>query len=229
MRKMQTHPTVESVYKGESGRQYSKAVLETSEEYLQAISRNRFYKLKRYFAKNDTVLEIGVGLGVNLRLLDVRDRVGYDIGEYGKGYCESFGIRFVSKLDCLGDEQFSRILLHHVLEHVPNPLGVILDAKSRLVKGGKILIFIPNEIATRERNYKPGDKHHHIYSWSPMTIGNLVASSGFVVDKIMVGPFGYERFAAPLNRIGFTSYRLGLKIMHLVRPVSEIIVVATAP
>ena len=217
---------IEQVYSGEHGEEYSRSVLSTSDDKQNAIARNRSRKLGEYVSENERVLEIGVGLGTNLRYLQCQEKVGFDIGDYGKEACEAYGIEFCSALDELGDRKFSTVILHHVIEHVPNPLETIESAKGFLSDDGKILIFVPNDAPRRERKYRQDDPNHHLYSWSALTLGNLVESSGLRIEEIRTRPFGYERFLAPVNKFGDTAYRAALFLLRLVRPVSEIFVLA---
>ena len=217
---------IEQVYAGQLGEEYSRSVLSTTDDKQNVIARNRARKLRPYLSKNDRVLEIGVGLGTNLRHLDCREKVGFDVGDYGREACEAYGIEFCEDLDQLGDRKFSIVILHHVIEHVPNPLETIERAKEFLQEGGAILIFVPNDAPRRERRYRKNDPNHHLYSWSALTLGNLVESCGLQIVDIKTRPFGYERVLAPLARLNDVVYRAGLFLLRLVRPVSEIFVLA---
>ena len=176
--------------------------------------------------RQDRVLEIGVGLGTNLRYLRCREKVGFDIGDYGRESCEAYGIEFCTDMADLGDRKFSTVILHHVIEHVPNPLATIETARGFLEPDGRILIFVPNDAPRLERRYRKDDPNHHLYSWSALTLGNLVESAGLRIEEIRIRPFGYERFLAPLTKLHDAAYRAALFLLRLVRPVSEIFLVA---
>lgn len=49
----------------------------------------------------------------------------------------------------------------------------------RLRLGGQIVFVVPCESISYA--YVPGDVNHHLYSWSPMCIGNLFTEAGFKV------------------------------------------------
>jgi hypothetical protein len=49
------------------------------------------------------------------------------------------------------------------------------------MRGGRIVFVVPCE-SIRE-SYRLGDVNHHLYSWSPMCVGNLVSEAGFVIEE----------------------------------------------
>jgi hypothetical protein len=65
----------------------------------------------------------------------------------------------------------------HYLEHMHHPLHELKELRGKLRVSGKLIIVVPCE--TVARAYKAGDISHHLYSWSPMCIGNLLTEAGF--------------------------------------------------
>lgn len=220
------HQRVEDQYQGRQGEEYSQNVLQASDAIQNAIALVRVRKFQKYISESDSVLEIGVGLGTNLRFLQCGRKIGFDIGTYGKKKCEEFGIEFVSDLSHIENQSFSFVICHHVIEHVPNPLGTLETIAKFLKDDGRLLIFVPNDIRKRQRQYKVNDPNHHLYSWSSLTLGNLVTSAGLEIETLNVSPFGYERALAPLAKLSMRIYRFALFITRTLRPVSEIFVVA---
>ena len=47
--------------------------------------------------------------------------------------------------------------------------------------GGRIVFVVPCE--SIKWAYKPGDVNHHLYTWSPMCLGNLFTEAGFHVEE----------------------------------------------
>ncbi|MDV7144299.1 class I SAM-dependent methyltransferase [Tropicimonas sp. TH_r6] len=213
-------------YRHAEGETYADAVLRTSPPEFDAMARNRARKLGAHIGPTDTVLEIGIGLGTNLAALHAAEKVGQDIGSFSASACATLGIPFVQELDELDGRRFSVILMHHVLEHVPDPMGLLQEAERFLAPGGKLLIYVPNDSRGRERRYIEEEPNHHLYSWSALTLGNLIKAAGFELDRIGTGPFGYERRLAPVARSGDPTYRLALAALRFLRPVSEIRAIA---
>lgn len=213
-------------YLAGKGTAYAETVLIAGQQDLDALARNRARKLRAHIGPDDSVLEIGVGVCSNLAGITAASKVGQDIGDFAQESCARLGIPFVTELSELEGRTFSIILMHHVLEHVPDPLDLLREAQRFLARDGKLLIYVPDDKPRRERRYVEDEPNHHLYSWSPLTLGNLIKASGMQLEDINTGPFGYERRLAPLARFGDPIYRAALAALRFLRPVREIRAVA---
>ena len=81
--------------------------------------------------------------------------------------------------------RFDRVLLSHVLEHVPNPLEVLEKLRGRLRPGGRLLLSVPNVESLQAQvfgGYWLGyDMPRHLWHFSPSTLGHLVRRAGFEI------------------------------------------------
>ena len=116
---MNTPPPESNWYHEEADVQYHAHVFSGDDFVRATIARNRALKLQPLIDESDRVLEYGVGIGLNLRDLRCRERVGFDLSGYGREVCEAAGIDFTNKLDDLSGRRFDKVICHHVLEHVP--------------------------------------------------------------------------------------------------------------
>ena len=106
---------------------------------------------------------------------------------------------------------------------------ILKEIKRMLRKNGKLLLFVPFEKERRYRHFNPGEPNHHLYSWNVQTMGNLVIDMGFTIMQGNIREFGYDRFAAVRAvklGLGQTGYRLIRKIIHLIKPASEVRIIA---
>jgi hypothetical protein len=93
-------------------------------------------------------------------------------------------------------------------------------------------LAVPFETERRLRRYRPKEPNHHLFSWNPQTLGNLVADSGFVIQDARLRVYGYDRWAARwavrlrLGERGFRTLRWWLRFL---RPLREVVVVARVP
>jgi SAM-dependent methyltransferase len=71
------------------------------------------------------------------------------------------------------------IVSDNALEHTTAPLQELQSLYKRLRPGGKIVVVVPCEGISMP--YNPRDMHHHLFSWSPSSLGNLMAEAGFQV------------------------------------------------
>ena len=79
---------------------------------------------------------------------------------------------------------FDVVTIRHVLEHVPDPLGMVLDARRLLAPGGLLLVAVPNFDSLAARLFGPEwwwvDPPTHLYYFTRATLSRLLAQAGFV-------------------------------------------------
>lgn len=211
-------------YKGESGERYFETVLGMDRRTRETIAKVRALKIQPWIDPGESILEYGVGTGLNLARLRCARKVGYDISEYGREVCEADGIEFFTNIADLEGVTFPVVLSHHSLEHVERPMDILREIRERVEPRGKLLLFVPYE---RSLPYRPEDPNRHLYSWTRQTLGNLVRGAGFEIEGIERMPAGYERRLASLDRFGL--YGTALRIARLVRPVKELFLWARRP
>jgi SAM-dependent methyltransferase len=226
---MQSAENVRSRYSGDKGRQYHARKHPNDPRKYEAVGLSRARKLQPFVGDDDDVLEYGVGTCLNLRFLRCRSKVGFDLSDAGRETAEELGIEFVTDIAALDGRQFSAVICHHVLEHVPDPLAILERIKAQLRPGGRLILCVPFETARAFRAYQAGTIDHHIYSWNPMSLGNLVHDAGFQIEISKVSPFGYEQRLAPLMKLGEVPYRAGLWVIRRLRPANEVFLVARNP
>jgi len=214
-------------YIGEKGREYHEKKRAIPERAIPWVARLRAEKIQAFVRAGDTVFEFGAGFGWNLLELKCARKVAYDVAGFQTD--AKTLIEWVSDVGQLPDQFAEVILCHHVLEHVTNPLETLQLFQRLLKPGGKVLLYVPFEKERRYRQFNPSEPNHHLFSWNVQTLGNLVSECGFKVVSAGVDRFGYDRFTAKLAvklklcEFGFRTFR---SIAHLLRPASEVRVVA---
>jgi len=191
----------------------------------RVLAAQRARKLARLIRPTDTVFEFGVGTALNLRDLDCARKVGHDPSPDAADRCEAFGIKFVHDPDALAD-RFDVVLCHHVLEHLPDPFAALDRFKSWLAPEGRLVLYAPYEHTRDYRTYRPDDPNMHLFSWNPLTLGNLVTAAGYTVNHVHVRGYGYEQRLAHLAKWGTPLYRAALWLARFIRPCDEIELVA---
>lgn len=220
---------IQNRYRGEQGRFYYNNVFGSRQKVHEVVAQHRKKKFQNLLSPEDTVLEFGAGMGYNLCYLECNRRIAYDLCDSGREICEKAGIEFVTDLDCLQIECANVVICHHVLEHVPEPLNTLITIFKYLKPGGRLLLFVPFETHRYYRKYRADDKNMHLFSWNALTIGNLVTSAGYTINRIAIRPFGYERYLALLAKYSKFAYKAGLWLLRKLRPMNEIVVVAIKP
>ena len=179
-----------------------------SEDYISHTNEantlvNKIYKLARHFTlaskrrliqKNSSgkkLLDIGCGTGHFISHCDQKgwectgvepDKAAREIAVNENNLNVYPGIENITKQD------YDRITLWHVLEHLPN-LYDSLESISKLLKtDGKLFIAVPNYLAYEQKVFKEYwaayDVPRHLYHFTREAIELLATKNGLKVEKI---------------------------------------------
>ncbi|MDQ3076069.1 MAG: class I SAM-dependent methyltransferase [bacterium] len=134
-------------------------------------------KFSGYITSSDTVLDFGCGGGYLLKNIDCKEKIGVEINPEAINTASKNGIKVFRDVDEVPDESVDVIVSDNALEHTLRPLDELKSLYKKLKKGGKIIFVVPCESVSIK--YKPNDINHHLYSWSPISLGNLITEAGF--------------------------------------------------
>lgn len=221
--------TVQSHYLGEAGRQYHQVKRGIPPAAFDWIARLRAEKMKGHITPAHVVFEYGCGAGWNLAALNCARRIGFDVSDFLAEEVRGRGIEFFADPELVGDRSVDVLICHHTLEHVIDPAAALNSFRKYLKPGGKLLLFVPFEKEKRYRRYNPSEPNHHLFSWNAQTLGNLAADCGYEIESAGIGEFGYDRFAAAFAvkyKVGERGFRFIRKLAHLLKPASEVRLVA---
>lgn len=157
------------------------------------------YKFKGTVIPSDTVIDFGCGGGYLLKQLDCSRRIGIEPNAAAHKQVMENGVElFTSPADALaklGEQVADVIVSNNALEHTLHPLAELKSLHPLLKNQGKIHFVVPCE--TIKLQWEPNDLNYHLYSWSPMNIGNLFTEAGYDVLRaapyIHKWPHNYER------------------------------------
>ena len=214
-------------YTGEAGQQYHLGKRSLPPNAVPWVARLRAAKIQPYIQPTDTVFEYGAGFGWNLLNLRCSRRLAYDISEHAAS--DDKTLEWTRDLATVPNESVNVVICHHALEHVLKPSEALEEMRRLLHPNGQLLLYVPFEKERRYRHFNPTEPNHHLYSWNVQTLGNLVSECQFQVESAEVGEFGYDRFAANLAtklKLGESGFRLIRRIAHLLKPASEVRVIA---
>ncbi|HEX4984493.1 MAG TPA: class I SAM-dependent methyltransferase [Burkholderiales bacterium] len=154
-------------------------------------------KFSEFIGSGNDVLDFGCGGGFLLSGLQCGKKVGVEINESAAEAARSKGIEVFHSVAEIPDDYVDVIISNHALEHTLRPLDELKSLYDKLRNGGKIIFVVPCESISY--HYRPDDINHHLYSWSPMCIGNLFTEAGFSVIEsrpyIRKWPPGYRLIA----------------------------------
>jgi len=136
-------------------------------------------KYTEFVSGESRVLDFGCGGGFLLKALTCKKRIGVEVNPAAVEMARKNGIEVYSRVADVPDNYVDVIISDNALEHTLQPLEELKQLYSKLVPGGKIIFTVPCESISFR--YQPNHIDHHLYSWSPMCIGNLFTEAGFSV------------------------------------------------
>ena len=170
-----------------------------------AFANRVFYE--KYIKETDVVLDFGCGGGYLLSALKCQKRIGVEINPGAIVEAEKNGIDVVSSISAIKSESKDVAITFHALEHCQRPLDELKGIFNSLKKGGILVAVVPAESILHEFN--PNDKNHHLYTWSPMSFGNLCKDAGFQIKESKAlyysWPPRYNRVAKICQLIGMPN------------------------
>jgi 2-polyprenyl-3-methyl-5-hydroxy-6-metoxy-1,4-benzoquinol methylase len=135
------------------------------------------------------ILDVGCSIGLFLDLARARgwDGVGLELGE--RALAHSRGVLGLDVRDATLEEagfaegSFDVVTVLSVLEHTPDPRGLVRQVARVLVPGGALFVIVPNveSLACRVLHERAAtfDGRNHLVYFSPTTLADLLGRSGF--------------------------------------------------
>ena len=111
-----------------------------------------------------------------------------------------------------------------------HPPGTLDALRQWLTPAGRLVVYVPWERERSHARFRQGEPNHHLYTWSPQSLGNLVEDCGYQVIQAGVDVYGYDRFAALWAnrlRLGEPGFRTLRKLLQRLRPLRESYVIAS--
>jgi SAM-dependent methyltransferase len=147
------------------------------------------------------VIEVGCGSGGALEVFQAK---GYRVAgcDYGGELIEAGRRRGIENIHhgsltdlgrALGDVKADLIYLHHVFEHVGDPLAFLLECRDFLKPGGQVVIVVPDVSRIASFDYPAGDllpflHISHKYNYSPEGLGAVGLRAGYFVAGLRPDP-----------------------------------------
>ncbi len=151
-----------------------------------------FNFLDEYLKEEQNVLDVGCGFGVLLDIIKRKKNAnvfGVELGnldvEAAKKY---YGLDlFRGSLENFAKDEanwgkFDVIIMHHTLEHLPEPLNSLEEIKKLLKPGGVLYIGVPNIMNIKKRP-EIFFQRAHPFSYSPHSLMLILEKAGFGIIK----------------------------------------------
>jgi SAM-dependent methyltransferase len=100
----------------------------------------------KQYVTNRKWLDIGTGAGGILDVLShyAKETTAIEPQTSARNNLTDLGYKVFSSIDDLTENDYEVVTLFHVLEHLTDPIETLKQIRSRMVKGGKIIIEVPH-------------------------------------------------------------------------------------
>lgn len=138
-------------------------------------------KFEAFVEPSFNVIDFGCGGGYLLDNLTCDGKIGIEVNPAAAEQARAKGLTVCSQSDEVPDEWADLIVSNNALEHTTDPLDELRALWTKLRRDGRLVLVVPCEAIGYR--YKPADINQHLYSWSPMSIGNLCMRAGYEVIR----------------------------------------------
>jgi SAM-dependent methyltransferase len=206
--------TASAHYAGEAGESYSRYQLEAADVKARVAAR----KFAPYVSATDSVVDFGCGLGGVLARLDAAERIGVEANPRSRALASAAGVRTVERTDDLAPHTADVVICHHSLEHTLSPLDELVGLREVLRPTGLLALVVPVDDWREQRRPDPRDVNHHLFTWTPQLLANLLGEAGYRVDECRV-----VRRALPGRLTGPLGRRLPARAFSAVMALTAIV------
>ena len=182
-------------YQGERGKQYAESV-QRNRAAEGAINRDKFAK---YVDPGDTVLDFGCANGGLLLALPASERIGIEVNAATRVEAQHAGLQVHESLSSVQDRSVDVAITNHALEHVLAPYDALVELRRVLRSTGRLVVCVPADDWRNAPKWRPGDPNHHVYAWTPLTLGNFLVEAGFAPVSVRIRHRAWPRRYVQLN------------------------------
>jgi SAM-dependent methyltransferase len=158
--------------------------------------RLRFIEQVATRTANRTLLDVGCGDG---SFLVASARKGWMVTgtELNPQAARAKGLTVRERIDDLPPENhFDCITMWHTLEHMPDPVGMLKQLRTRLQPNGRLIVAVPDFGGFQARIFRSHWLHldvpRHLYHFDGTSLAYCLAAAGFVIDRRWHQEFEYD-------------------------------------
>ncbi|MBA2343125.1 MAG: class I SAM-dependent methyltransferase [Thermoleophilaceae bacterium] len=214
------------------GRHYDGARAEQYFAYQRGIgelgAELNLFKFEAHVGRGDAVVDFGCGGGGLLERLEAASKTGVEVSEPARGHARARGLDVVASLAELEAGSTDVAISNHALEHALSPLEELRGLRRVLKPGGKLVLWLPIDDWRSQRVARP-DPNHHLYTWTPLLLSNLLAEAGFEQIECRVVTHAWPPYTARLARLPRPVFDLLARIWAVLRRRRQLMAVALAP
>lgn len=160
--------------------------------WAQRYDEARFGReLDDYLTQPGRLMDVGAATGSFLSIAAARGwcGIGVEVSEAARAIAASRGHRCVATMEEAQDfGPFDAVTMHHVLEHLDDPVAAVRRAVSMLGPHGRLLVEVPNWASLERRacgsawvDLRP---EQHLRQFEPVTLRRVLLAAGARVQLI---------------------------------------------
>lgn len=188
-------------YLGRSGEDYSL--------WQRSLSRGMGAILARKFHsfadESKVTLDFGCGDAGILSALPAKLRIAIEPNPASRAMHDPELVTSLPALSSVDTESIDLLISNHALEHCLNPLADLGEIRRVMKPGARFVLIVPIDDWRVQKKYDPHDVNHHLFTWTPRLLGNLLKEAGFNVESVRInrhawppGVVHFARLPAPL-------------------------------
>jgi FkbM family methyltransferase len=158
------------------------------------------WKFVQSVRPTDTVVDFGCGNGALLARLPARRKIGIEVNPTARQAAALRGLEIVRSADAIGPGSADVVISNHALEHTLNPLAELRALHRVLKPGGAIVLWLPLDDWRAQRRYEK-ERNHHLFAWTPLSLGNLLDEAGFEAIETRVVTKAWLMFYRSLSHL----------------------------
>lgn len=208
-------------YRGEAGADYfgwQKSLGELGGE----LNARKFLS---FISPADTVVDFGCGTGALLANIDCAVKLGIEPNDHAREDAAARGIECVSAPAGVEADFADTIISNHALEHALNPYGELCELRRILKADGTFVIYVPLD-DFRSQPSPERDQNHHVYTWTPLLLRNLLTEAGFEVVECRVVSHAWPPKTRLFARLPEPLFDAAARIWAIVRRRRQVMAVA---
>ena len=172
---------------------HTDSALSIKDRIYQGVKRFQFRqklaRLLKYNSGTSRILDVGTGTGDWPLFLKSKGHaaIGIETNTVALKRAQEKGVEVYEGWQGLEGEQFDCITLWHVLEHLQDPQGSLIEMLKYLKPGGILFIAVPNFKSFDAKYYKENwaayDVPRHLWHFSAASIRLMGEKAGFVWER----------------------------------------------
>jgi len=186
------------------------------------------WKFLPHVGPADTVVDFGCGGGWLLAGLPAARRIGVEVNPVARAVAEAQGLEVVAGTDALEDGLADVVISNHALEHTLAPAAELAGLRRVLRPGGRLVLWLPLDDWRTQRRVRP-EPNHHLYTWTPLLLANLLGEAGFAVERCAVVAHAWPPGFARLARLPAPLFDVLARAWAVARRRRQLVAIARRP